>query len=359
MKHSRVVVLLGLLALLSAAVPASCKPDLSQISVSVGRLLEQAHYTRRPIDDSLSRDLLRRYLERLDYNRLFFTRADVDRLVEAHGTSLDDDVCIGNLGPAFAIFDLFLRRVEERVARIDAALTQPTPSRLTRDSVELSRQKSDWPKDAAEADDLWVHRIAADLLAERLNKHPIDPPVKVVSRRYQRFLRSLREQGREDQAKTFLATLAMVYDPHSDYLSRSDLESFQISMRLSLVGIGAMLGSEDGYAKIIDLVPGGPADRDGRLQPKDRIAAVAQGTDEFVDAVDMKLDKVVEMIRGKKGTTVRLQVIPAKEGDPSQRTIIDLVRDNIELKDQEAKAEIIEHKNARGQVESLGWITLP
>lgn len=163
----------------------------------------------------------------------------------------------------------------------------------------------------------------------------------------------------ENVTKTILSALAQTFDPHSEYLSPSDLENFAIQMRLSLVGVGAVLRSDDGYARVMEVVPGGPADQDGRLKVNDRIAAVAQGNTDFEDVVDMKLDKVVEKIRGKKGTIVRLQVIPGESTDPSKRSIIEIKRDEVKLKDQEAKAEVIDYKLPNGRTARLGWITLP
>jgi carboxyl-terminal processing protease len=336
---------------------ASAEPDPGQISISVGRLLEQGHYTKRKLDDDLSRQLLKNYLEALDYNHLFFTQADVDKFTSKYAAVLDDDILLGNPNPAFEIYNLFQKRVEDRVAKIKEQLKQDFHFTGNR-SIELNRQKSPWPKDDAEADQLWADRVEGEYLQEKLAEHPIDPPVKVLTRRYDQLLRNLHEQTREDILKTFLTTLALTYDPHSEYLSKSDLENFSINMRLSLVGIGAVLHSEDGYAKIMDLVPGGPAQTDGRLKVGDRVTAVAQGDKEFSDVVGMKLDKVVEMIRGKKGTTVRLQVIPSHATDPSARKLIEIVRDEVKLKDAEAKAEIIESTSG-GVTQRLGWITLP
>ena len=159
--------------------------------------------------------------------------------------------------------------------------------------------------------------------------------------------------------KLYLDALAQSYDPHSEYLSKADMKNFSINMGLSLVGIGAMLRSEDGYAKIESLVPGGPAQTDGRLKVGDRISAVAQGPSEYVDVREMRLDKVVEMIRGKKGTRVRLLVIPGSATDPSSRKSVELVRDEIKLKDQEARADIIIKKDENGDPIKLGWLTLP
>ena len=348
---------LALALLLPFAWQTNAEPDPGQVCISVGRLLEQGHYTKRKLDDEMSRQLLKNYLEALDYNHLFFTQADVDKFTSKYATVLDDDILLGNPNPAFEIYNTFQKRVDDRIAKIKEMLKQDFHFTSTR-SIELNRQKALWPKDAAEADLLWRDRVDGEYLQEKLSEHPIDPPVKVLTRRYDQLLRNLHEQTREDILKSFLTTLALTYDPHSEYLGKSDLENFSINMRLSLVGIGAVLHSEDGYAKIMDLVPGGPAQTDGRLKVGDRITAVAQGEKEFTDVVGMKLDKVVEMIRGKKGTTVRLQVVPVHAADPSARKIVEIVRDEVKLKDAEAKAEIIEGAGTGG-TQRLGWITLP
>ncbi|EDY17842.1 carboxyl-terminal protease [Chthoniobacter flavus Ellin428] len=333
-------------------------PDPGQIEISVGRLLEQGHYSRMKLDEKVSQRFLKYYLEGLDYNRLYFTQKDVDLLTAKYGNSLNNDVLLGNPDPAFTIFNIFKKKVEDRIAKIKDLLNQKYDFTSNR-SVEVNRQKAPWPKDEAEADLLWRDRIEGELLQETLNKHATDTPVKVLTRRYDQVLRNLHEQTKEDIVKGFLTTLAQTYDPHSEYMSKSELDNFQINMRLSLVGIGAVLHSEDGYAKIAELVPGGPASKDGHLKVGDKVAGVAQGDKDFVDCVDMKLDKVVEMIRGKKDTIVRLQVIPASATDPSVRKVIEIKRDEIKLKEQEAKAEIIERPGPDGNPIRLGWVILP
>src|SRR5437588_2879484 len=334
------------------------KSDAEQICVSVGRLLEEGHYTHQALNDEMSQKFLRNYLELLDFSHLFFTQKDVDALTAKYGTALDDDVLLGNLKPGFEIYDLYQKRVDERVAKVKELLKQPTDFK-TDSTIELSRQKAPWPKDEADADQLWRGRIASELLQEKLSEHPIEPGPQLVGRRYDRIARNVHEEDREEQVKLYLDALAQSYDPHSEYLSKADFKNFNIQMGLSLVGIGAMLRTEDGYAKIESLVPGGPAQVDGRLKVGDRITAVGQGQSEFVDVRDMRLDKVVEMIRGKKGTKVRLLAIPANASDPSQRKSVDLVRDEIKLKDQEARADIIIKKDENGNPVKLGWLTLP
>lgn len=326
--------------------------------MSVGRLLEEGHYTRQRLNEDVSKKFLQTYLEMLDFSHLFFTQKDVDELNTKYGNSIAGDVLLGTLKPAYEIYGLYTKRVDDRVAKIKELLKQPMDFKSDT-AIELSRQKSPWPKDEAEADQLWRGRIANELLQERLSEHPIEPPPQLVGRRYDRLARNVHEQDKNEQMKLFLDALAQTYDPHSEYLSKADMKNFSINMGLSLVGIGAMLRSEDGYAKIENLVPGGPAQVDGRLKVGDRITAVAQGQNEFVDVREMRLDKVVEMIRGKKGTRVRLLVIPSEVTDPSHRKNVELVRDEIKLKDQEARADIIIKKDENGDPIKLGWLTLP
>jgi len=345
-------------AFLLNATPVSAKSDAEQICVSVGRLLEEGHYTHQPLNAEMSQKFLRNYLELLDFSHLFFTQKDVDALTAKYGTALADDVLLGNLKPAYEIYDLYQKRVDERVAKIKELLKQPMDFK-TEATVDLRREKAPWPKDAAEADELWRGRISSELLQEKLSEHPIEPGPQLVGRRYDRIARNVHEENREEQMKLYLDALAQSYDPHSEYLSKADFKNFNIQMGLKLVGIGAMLRTEDGYAKIESLVPGGPAQTDGRLKVGDRISAVGQGSGEYVDVRDMRLDKVVEMIRGKKGTKVRLLAIPANAPDPSQRKTVELVRDEINLKDQEARADIIIKKDAEGNPVKLGWLTLP
>src|SRR4051812_21582504 len=359
---SRPGLLLAVPALIAilAVTPATsrAKSDSEQICVSVGRLLEEGHYTHQQLNDDMSRKVLRSYLELLDFSHLFFTQQDIDSVNAKYGTALDDDILLGNLKPAYEIYSLYMKRVDDRVAKIKELLKQPIDFK-NEGSIELSRQKAPWPKDEADADQVWRGRIANELLQEHLSEHPIEPGPQLVARRYDRLARNVHEEDKDEQVKLFLDALAQAYDPHSEYLSKADLKNFSINMGLSLVGIGAMLRTEDGYAKIESLVAGGPAQTDGRLKVGDRITAVAQGSAEFVDVRDMRLDKVVEQIRGKKGTKVRLLVIPSDSPDPSKRKTVELVRDEIKLKDQEARADVIIKKNENGDPVKLGWITLP
>ncbi len=398
MQHRRLWTLVLAIALAIAAPLPAAKPEqddgrLGEIAQTVGRMLESAHYSRQRLNQEVepgvtqARKALERYLELLDYNRLFFTQADIDEFISKHGEWIHEDILGGNLQPAYAIYDRFLRRVEDRVGKINALLDKGFTFDSER-TAQINRDKEPWPANEAEADRIWSDRLEAELLQAILAEQALEEsaakkraeaeadgaevepdedapaapkrtPVETIRKRYERLLKTLQEETREDQANTFLSALAQSYDPHSEYMGQRALDNFNIQMGLSLVGIGAVLRSEDGYAKIVELVPGGPADRGGQLKENDRIVAVAQGDAEFEDVVDMKLDKVVERIRGKKGSTVRLQVMPAASLDPSKLTVISIVRDEVQLKDQQAKAQVIDTLDSDGADTRIGWITLP
>ena len=349
---------IALAGLIPLSLFARSSVEPGQVAISVARWLEQGHYTREKLDEKMSARFLQTYLTTLDYNKLYFTQKDVDEFESRYASTLGDSVLRGDLAPAREVFTRFKQRVEDRVAK-NKKLTQKKYTFDSGRTVEINRQNVPWPKNQEEADRMWQDRIEAELLKEELAELKLRPPPETVARRYDQVLRNVREMEDDDVVKTFLSALAQTYDPHSEYLSPSDLENFQISMKLSLVGVGAVLSSEDGYAKVKEVVPGGPAARDGRLTVNDRIAAVAQGEAEFEDVVDMKLDKVVEKIRGKKGTLVRLLVIPGDATDPSKRKIVEIRRDEVKLKDQEAKAEVLDLDGQSGSPVRMGWITLP
>ncbi len=333
--------------------------DPGQITSSIGRVLEQFHYSRHKLDNEISRRTLLRYLETLDYAHLVFTQQDIDAFVAKYGGALDDDILLGNPTPAYEIFDLFKKRAESRVAKVKKWLAEEKFTFKSDRTFLLNRQKAPWPKDEAEAEQLWHDKIESEYLALKLAEKAVEPPVKVLNRRYDTFLRTLQEQTNRDAVDQFLFALAQTYDPHSEYMSKEEFQNFQVMMKLSLVGIGAVLKkSDDGYTKIMELVVGGPADKEGHLKVGDRIVAVAQGNKDFVEVIDIKLDKVVSMIRGTKGTKVRLQVIPSHAADPSVRKVVEIVRDEVQMKDQKPKAYIIEKADAEGKSQRIGWITL-
>lgn len=356
---------------LIAAGTNAVSTDMAPVAATVAKMLEQGHYLQPlPLSEknpprldsepqqTMSERVLKNYFQMLDYSHLYFTQGDVDEFLQRFSPTLSSEILHGDLSAPREIFSRFRQRVEDRVAKNKALAAAPHDFKSNK-SVQPDRKKAPWPPTIEEADQLWADRIEAELLQESLNEHPLNPPAKVVAKRYDQILKSVNEQSDEEVIAGFLKSMAISYDPHSEYMSPSDREYFNIQMRLSLVGIGAVLRTDDGYAKIVEVMPGGPADKDGRLKPNDRIVAVAQGKQPFEDVIDMKLDKVVERIRGAKGTQVRLQVIPANSADPSKRSVIEITREEVKLKESEAKGEVIELNDSDAKRMKLGWITLP
>ncbi len=341
------------------AAPAFARDvDPSQLASTVGHLLKEDHYSGRAFDEELSRRVLRNYMDDLDYDHLYFTQKDMTAVENAYAPGLGNEVLAGKLEPAWKIFDVYRRRVEERVAKVRAVLKE-TFDFHGNGTVETSRERSPWPKDDAEADAVWHARIEGELLDEKLSGHTLAAGEAVLERNCGETLRDLHEETRKEMTAAFLSSLARSYDPHSEYLTKEDLDDLDSDMRLSMVGIGAVLTAEDGFVKVVDLIPGSPAKAEGHLKVGDRITGVAQAQGAFIDVSGMRLDKVLDKIRGKAGTSVRLEVMPLHSTDPSQKRVVEIVRREIRLKDEEARAEIIEPSGDGGKARRLGWITIP
>lgn len=359
--------------------------DLAQRVVS---MLEEEHFLREPFNDKMSERTLNAYLEILDYSRIYFTKEDIDGFRAKFELRIDDQVRNGGIPAAFEIFSIYEARVRDRV---EQAKTLAVPNTFTYDSdrtVEISRKESPWAKAGEEHDQLWRNLIEGDLIREQLiaeavekkkvkdaekrQKSGQEPKKEVedaesnksiyekVSDRYDRILKRVKENNTEDVATLFIKSIAAAYDPHSEYFSQQQYDNFRIGMNKSLTGIGAMLQKDEdqGGATIEGLVVGGPAFKVGKLKVKDRVIGVAQGPDgEFTDVVEMKLSDIVDLIRGEIGSVVRLKITPAGKADAIE--FVDITREQIDLKDSLATADLIITKDPTGQEEKLGWITLP
>ena len=369
--------------------PSDLSRSLRQAVPPVAQLLQQYHFARQPIDEARAARWIKAYMEALDYNHMIFYQEDLDLFVEKFSHDLPQRTLRGDTRAAFQILYAFKQRLDDRMQWVFARLKKPFD--LTKDgSYEVDRSQANWPKDVTEADALWERRLKFDLLQEKMaalaaakaqekkqaeaqdgkvekpgengkkSPKPREAPEQAILKRYERFQKNAQEYDAEDLLQTYLSALAGLYDPHSQYMSPSTLDDFAINMKLELVGIGAVLSSEDGYCTIREIIPGGPADLDKRLQVNDRIIAVGQGASgPYMDIVDMKLRNAVKVIRGEKGTIVRLKIIPSEAADPSAREEISLVRDKIELTAQQANAKIIEQQRPDGTTYRLGVIELP
>lgn len=325
------------------------------------RFIQSHHYSQRKFADISAQELIETYARDLDSSRLFLTQADIDEFLLRFETTIKPVFLgKGDLYPAFEIFNTYRRRALERIAWVQERLKGDFDF-TTDQTFAPDRSEAPWPADGAEADAIWERRLTFELLGQLLNEEEIDRAKERLQRRYERTAKFVREIEVHNVQEVFLTSLAQLYDPHSSFFSAESAEEFSIAISNSLVGIGALLREEDGICHIQRLLPGGPAELSGELNPGDKIIAVAQGDEEPVDTIDLKLSKVVKMIRGPKGSIVRLTIIPAEAVDPSdpaERKIISLVRDEIQLTANLAEGSI--HEVQRGEETiAVGVIDLP
>ncbi|HZZ30123.1 MAG TPA: carboxy terminal-processing peptidase [Pirellulales bacterium] len=316
-----------------------------QISRTVTRLLIDENFTKQPLNEDMSHRAFNTFLKTLDPMKVYFTQADVDEFSKYKDT-MADMIKKGDVTLAYSMFNRFLQRVDQRLLLVDELLSQPMDFSVDED-LKTDPKQLDYAKNDAEIRDRWRKRLKYDLLAKKADKVADQEAHDKVERRYHSFAKRMHQTTSDELLERFLTALTTSFDPHTDYMSAKTLENFDINMSLKLEGIGAALEYEleEGCTKVSRLIPGGPAEKDNRLKPEDRVLAVGQGVDgALVDVADMSLNDVVDLIRGKAGTMVRLQVQAATGGDPH---IIDITRASIELKDEEARAEIFHTEPAK------------
>ncbi|MGD2083205.1 MAG: carboxy terminal-processing peptidase, partial [Chromatiales bacterium] len=345
--------LLALLCLLILALPALATvqevpvgdlvPDRSQRQTAfiITKVIDRYHYRDLKLDDELSSEVLDDYLDSLDPNRIYFLQSDIDTF-EVYRDRLDEALKEARLEPAFSIFRIYRFRVEDRVAFALSVLNRQLD--FTRDEeYRFDRDDVPWPGDRSEQDDLWRKRVKNDILSLRLSGKKEDEIKETLKKRYEGIVTRARQLRADDVFQLFINAYTTRLDPHTSYMSPRSSENFDISMRLSLEGIGAVLSTENEYTEVQRLVKGGPAEQSGQVQAGDRIIGVAQDDDgEMVDVIGWRLQDVVDLIRGSKGTVVRLQLMPdsAAAGGPTRE--VRLVRNEIKLEDQAASSEVID-----------------
>jgi len=309
-------------------------------------------YTLRPLDDKLSVGIFRRYFDSLDGQRLFFVQADIDEF-RIHETRFDDAIKGQSLQPAFDIYTRYMQRVSERVAFARERL-QGEFDFATEAVWHYDREDVPWAVNSAELDTLWEKYVKNDWLRLQLAGRAPEEIRRTLDKRYAQMGTRVMQLKPEDAFETFMNAYTESIDPHTGYMGPRSAENFNMSMRLSLEGIGAVLQSQDDYVVIRTLVPGGPAARTGELGVGDRIVAVAQGEGPMVDVIGWRIDDVVQLVRGAKGTTVRLDILPAAHGVDGEHRIVAIVRDRVKLEEQAARRQVIEAEGKR-----VGVIRLP
>ncbi len=330
-----------------------------QITKLVAYLIQNEHLSKRALDDEISGRFLDSFLKTLDPMKVYFVQSDIDQF-ETQRRALDNQILRGDIRFAYQVFNTFLQRVDERVGWIKELVAMEhdftVDEEILRDPEAASYAKSE-----AEAREMWRKRIKFDLLRLRVDdeeKMTIEKQREKVLRRYVSFSKRMHQTDREEVLEMYLSAMTMSFDPHTSYMSPRSLDNFEIQMRLELDGIGAALQSIDGYTVVNKIIPGGAAGKDGRLKPEDRIVGVGQGADgEIEDVVDMKLSDVVDRIRGKRNTVVRLEVT---DKDGLDRRIVEITRAKIELKDSEAQKAVFEiGAKPSGAPYKIGVIDLP
>lgn len=344
----------------STLTPLEISDQHQAVAASVVQQLDKHHYREQSLNDALSSDFLDNYLKTLDPSKSYFFQADIDEF-NKHRKEFDNWLANGNLEQAFHIFDVYRQRL---VTRLESVIERLDSEEISYDfskdeTLVVDWEKAEWPKDKKTADELWHKRVKAGLLDLKLAGKELKESKELLKKRYSNQLRRVQQQQSEDAFEVIINSLTTLYDPHTNYLSPRTLENFNINMSLSLEGIGAVLQTEDEHTKVMRLVPAGPADKQGELRPADRIIAVGQGEEgEMTDVVGWRLDEVVDLIRGKKGTIVRLEVLPAKAPAESTTKTITIKRDKVKLEEQDAKYEVFDLNSGKARYK-IGVIDIP
>lgn len=335
-------------------------PEFNKTCVSIIANLKRHHYQELTLNDDLSSRIFDNYIDSLDKGRAYFTAADIATM-QRYRYVLDNALAQGNLQPAFDIFNLYQHRTVERFAFMANFLESKVDTLdFTKDETLLrDREESPWPEDKQALDDLWRRRLKNELITRRLSDTGSEKTEENLLKKYTNSLNRSRQMKSSDVHRIFINTFTELYDPHTQYLPPRASEDFNIHMSLSLEGIGALLQMDNEYTKVVSLVKAGPAEKSNLLKPGDRIIGVGQENEEIVDVVGWRLDDVVQLIRGPKGTVVRLRIIPADSADSAMSKVIPITRNTVKLEDQAASSKVLDIPLEEGGTRRIGVITIP
>jgi carboxyl-terminal processing protease len=334
------------------------EPRHAKEAMLVTQLLEYHHYRKMKFSDSLSAAILDSYIKVLDPSKSYFLASDIASF-EPLRYQLGKDVINGNVMPAFDIFHVFNERYTERMTYINEVLLK-TPFDYSKHEVQdIDRSDNQWTTSVEELNELWRKIVKNQKLSLSLNGKSEESINEVIEKRYERYVKTISQYKSDDVFQVFMNVVSESFDPHTNYFSKHTSDNFKINMSLSLEGIGATLQTDNDYTKVNRIVPGGPADKSTLIFAEDKIIAVGQGeVGEMQDIIGWRIDDVVELIRGPKGTKVRLEILSAKEGINGLAKIITIVRDKVKLEDQEAKKEVIQ-MTKNGEEMNMGVIKIP
>ncbi len=329
----------------------------STVDEWISTILSRYHYRKIPLNDSLSSVIFDRYLKTLDYNKAYFLQSDINNF-DKYRFKLDDDIKDGDVQPAYDIFNKFKQRLIERTNYVNKLLDKKFD--FTKDEkYQIKRENEPWAKNEDELNEIWRKKIKNDALTSILTGKDWKTTSSNLKKRYDNFQKNVIQYKSEDVFQLLMNSYTEALDPHTNYLSPISSDNFKIDMSLSLEGIGAQLQQDDDYTKVNEIIPGGPAFKSKLLHRDDRIIGVAQGNEgEMVDVIGWRITDVVQLIRGPKGSTVRLQILEAEDGANALPKEIKIVRDKVKLEEQSAKSDVIDIKN-NNQNYKLGVISIP
>jgi carboxyl-terminal processing protease len=321
--------------------------------------LKRYHYDKITLDDAFADTMMDGYLKILDGARYYFTAEDVAHF-DTYRTTLDELLQKGDVRVGFEMFNLYQKRIEERLLTAIKTVENPNHDYQfdLNESIEFDRSETPWAENEAALRELWRKQVKSAVLNLKLTDKPMDEVFETLSKRYRSQLSQVLKTKPLDVYQRYMDAMTFSFDPHSQWYAPRAAENFNMSMRLSLEGIGAVLTTEDEYTKVVSIVTGGPADLTGELHPADKIIGVAQGDESFVDVIGWRVDDVVELVRGEKGSVVRLNVIPSSSQSSIDAKVINITRDTVKLEDSSAKKEIVEITDDFG-AHRIGVITLP
>ena len=333
-------------------------PVDSHLLKLVAALSEQAHFSRKKITNELSPFILINFLEKLDPVKMYFTRSDI-RYFQRYRFKIDDALKQGNLEPIYDIFRIYRLRVQQRLGFCVNLLLTQDHNFESDGSYDFNRQVKNWFDDIEELENLWQRKTHNDLLTLILAGQSKEMAIEVLEKRYRRFIRKVNLFDEEDVISIFLNAFVHTLDPHSNYLNPTQSEEYEIQMSLSYQGIGARLNLADEQVQVVNIIPGGPAARDGRLKPMDKIIGIMDEKNKTItDLIGWDLDEVVKLIRGPKGTRVTLQIIPSDSNSDETPYLLTLQRDEVALEEQ-AASSLIETLEIRDKTYNIGVVTIP
>jgi carboxyl-terminal processing protease len=326
-----------------------------EASVYISQYLVQSHYRKVAVNDSLSQEIFNRYIDNLDGSKSYFIAGDVENLRKLYGSQIDDEFLSGKTTAGFAIYNLFLKRAKEKMLYMRAAADTVHFNFDVPETLDLDRKSDTWASDRNELTDFWRKELKYQWLNQKYSGEKGKSIRAALAKSFTNRLNLLNRQKPEDAFQAYYYAITTSFDPHTNYFSPDEFTNFQIDMKRSLEGVGAKLQTEGEYTVINEVIPGGPAFKSNLLKKGDKIIGVGQGkVQEIVDITAWRITDVVKLIRGKKGTLVRLQILPASQGGRGPAKIVTLVRDKVDLLEQAARKRIIEQNGRK-----IGVITIP